>query len=390
MTPVTSLCLDHDHDEASNGALTEMAWAVPQSTIQEINAAGRILTGDVQADWPPEQWEHWLEAYVVLNHWRAAHSYPLNIFQNNIRKSARRLDDTALIAQRIKRLLSIRSKLQRFPKMKLSQMQDIGGCRAVLGTVTEVHQLTEYYEKESRIKHPGAAKDDYISYPKKSGYRGIHFIYRYFSDKGHTQVYNNLKIEMQIRSQFQHAWATAVETVGTFVGQALKSSVGDEEWQRFFALMSSAIALREHTPVVPGTPEHNEELRWEISRLADSLNVQARLQAYGNALRSVRQREEKAYYYLLQLDIKTSELTVTGFKLNEVAEAEGRYQEVEKAMQDNPATDAVLVSVDSLSSLERAYPNYFADTRMFVQLLEQELSGRKKRIQVPALNVSHP
>jgi hypothetical protein len=41
-------------------------------------------------------------------------------------------------------------------------------------------------------------------------------------------IYNDLKIEMQLRSQYQHAWATAVETVGTFIGQALKSSIGPE------------------------------------------------------------------------------------------------------------------------------------------------------------------
>jgi len=59
---------------------------------------------------------------------------------------------------------------------------------------------------------------------------------------------------MQIRSQLQHAWATAVETVGTFLQQALKSSQGDEGWQRFFALMGNAMAMRERRPPVPNTP----------------------------------------------------------------------------------------------------------------------------------------
>ena len=88
--------------------------------------------------------------------------------------------------------------------------------------------------------------DDYISAPKASGYRGVHLMYRYKSDKKKT-IYNDLKIEMQIRSRYQHAWATAVETVGIFVGQALKTSMGDDRWLRFFALMGSAIAIREKT-----------------------------------------------------------------------------------------------------------------------------------------------
>jgi ppGpp synthetase/RelA/SpoT-type nucleotidyltranferase len=386
MIAVHSSCLDYDDDEACDRALEEVAWAIPKNSIQEINEAGRVLAALPGPN--GEGWNRWLAAYDVLNQWRAAHSYPLNIFQNNLRKSARKLDSHALIAQRIKRLFSVRHKLVAHEKMKLSQMQDIGGCRAVLADVSTVRRLAMYYEKDNRMKHPRSAKDDYIASPKPSGYRGVHLIYRYFSDKGHTQVYNGLKIEMQLRSQFQHAWATAVETVGTFVGQALKSSIGDEEWKRFFALMGSAIAMREEAPIVRDTPTRQSELRHELAELAGFLNVQARLQAYGDALRAVRQREEKANYYLLELDITTSELTVTGFLMNEVEEAESRYKEVEKSVQDNQFKDAVLVSVDSLSSLERAYPNYFADTRMFVQLLTQELSGRPKRIQVPALDIS--
>jgi len=46
----------------------------------------------------------------------------------------------------------------------------------------------------------------------------------------------------------------------------------------------------------------------------------------------------------------------------------------------HPGTDAVLVSVDSIAALQRAYPNYFADTRVFVALLKQALSGHQRRI----------
>ncbi len=60
---------------------------------------------------------------------------------------------------------------------------------------------------------------------------GCYLIYRYFSDR--QTKYNTLKVELQLRSQLQHAWAAAVETVGAFVQQALKSSLGEEEWLRF-------------------------------------------------------------------------------------------------------------------------------------------------------------
>lgn len=363
-----------------------MVWAVPESTIQQINAAGKILAAPSDHD---VRFDDWLDAYDVLNNWRAAHSYPLNTFQNNLRHSARRIDPEALIAQRIKRLASIKNKLRNHPKMKLSQMQDIAGCRSVLVDVEQVRQLSAHYEKKSRMKHQLAAKDNYIDEQKGSGYRGVHLIYRYFSNKDKTRIYNNMKIEMQLRSQFQHAWATGVETVGTFVGQALKSSVGDAEWRRFFALMGSAIAMREKSPIVPNTPALASELPAELRHLACLLNVQARLEAYGHALQSVRhiasrpaqKRHPQLLYYLLYLNITDKKLMITGYSSNHAAEED--YVRVEKQARNSPHLDAVLVSVDSLSSLQRAYPNYFADTRVFVELLSQELSGQQGLVQVP-------
>ncbi|HJW80154.1 MAG: RelA/SpoT domain-containing protein [Microvirga sp.] len=259
------------------------------------------------------------------------------------------------------------------------------GCRAVVSTAPNVNSLSNYYQKVSAIKHELASEDDYIASPQKTGYRGVHLVYRYFSDKQATSIYNGLKIEMQLRSQYQHAWATAVETVGTFVQEALKSSMGSEEWLRFFALMGSAIALREGTPLVPDTPTTRNELIRDLAHYTGQLNVVRRLQAYGDALKRIEGDTQNAHYYLLQLDPGARQLLVTGFKANEAEEAQDRYTEAERQCKDKPGTDAVLVSVESVAALPRAYPNYFADTRVFVTLLLQALSGVQRRIQTKAL-----
>jgi hypothetical protein len=119
--------------------------------------------------------------------------------------------------------------------MKLSRIQDIGGCRVVVSSVLEVDELVEYYKRTSRIKHELVREDAYILEPPPSGYRGVHLVYKYISDRRTT--WNGLRIEIQLRSGLQHAWATAVETVGTFTQQALKSSQGGADWLRFFALI---------------------------------------------------------------------------------------------------------------------------------------------------------
>jgi hypothetical protein len=366
-----------------------MTWAEPENDRETINAAGRALVKANSADWESwsdADWSAYHACLAVINNWRGSHAYPLNTFQMNLRNTARRFEENPLIAQRIKRLFSIGHKLERFPTMKLSQMQDLGGCRAILGNVSNVNQVAEYYVKQSAIKHSLASVDNYISDPKPSGYRGIHLVYRYFSDKN-KYMYNGMKIEMQLRSKYQHAWATAVETVGMFSGQALKSSLGSEDWQRFFSLMGSVIALREGTALVPDTPMDGRELISELSRYASRLKVEERLKGYSKALHAISNAPKDAYYYLLQLDPQSGVLNVNGFKFSDGADAESQYAEAEKSVQQKPGTDAVLVSVDDVSTLWKAYPNYFADTRMFVELMNQAITGRSRRIRIGELKM---
>ena len=368
---------------ANSAVVGDMAWAVPEFPTPRVNAAGRAVAryfavendneiSEREVDEIPVHW-------AVVNNWRQAHNFPLNTFQMNLRNTATRIDgDNALIAQRIKRMVSIASKLVRFPTMNLTQMQDIGGCRAVVSSVDKVNEIVRHYRTKSRSKHRPGPVDDYITNPKASGYRGVHLMYRYQSDVKKTE-YNGLKIEIQIRSRFQHAWATAVETVGLFTGHALKSSVGDARWLRFFALMGTVIARRENTPSIPGTPLRKKELVREVSQLAGQLDVVTRLNGYANALKYMENDIEDAHWYLLQLNPSVGELVISGFKKNEMQEAERRYSEAELAGKARK-TDAVLVAVDSLADLPRAYPNYYADTNVFLELLAQARSGRMKRI----------
>ena len=57
-------------------------------------------------------------------------------------------------------------------------------------------------------------------------------------------------------------------------------------------------------------------------------------------------------------------------------DAQRAYLEVEKQLQGS-ASDAVLVSVDSVAALQKAYPNYFLDTRVFIALVRDVLDRRR-------------
>ena len=350
-----------------------MEWATLQYSKKAVNRAGQALAGENDE-------VDFLDALNVISNWRACHNFPLNTFQVGLRRYASRIDPNCIVAQRIKRLSSIALKLERFPNMTLSQMQDIAGCRAIIARTTHVRKLVRAY-KNSSLKHVLVMEDDYIRSPKESGYRGVHLVWKYNSDK--RSEYNNLKIEMQLRSQIQHIWATAVETVGTFTQQALKSSRGEADWLRFFALMGSVFADAENTPSVPSTPT-GAELLAEVKALATKLDVQAQLDTFGSAVQVIEGREDrKDHYYLLELDLRYKKVNVSAFSAAESEAAETAYLEAEKRLSRDIGAQAVLVSVDTVASLRRAYPNYFLDTRNFVSLLNGALAGRKLKAPRP-------
>jgi Uncharacterized protein conserved in bacteria len=198
--------------------ICNMDWITPEYDRAEVNAAAKVLLKNHSLSDEEHQW-----ASDIVNNWRYAHNYPLNTFKVTLRSYAKKASPNAIVAERRKRLESILFKLDREPKMQLSQMQDIAGCRAIVDSKAGVYRLLEIYKK-SNLKHKLHRVRDYIHNPKASGYRGVHMIYKYNSDK--IKTWNNLKVELQIRTQLQHVWATAVETVGAFTRQALKSSMG--------------------------------------------------------------------------------------------------------------------------------------------------------------------
>lgn len=359
--------------------VVHMAWVKPQYPKGRIDWAGGILIQDVPS-WAEES----LMAQEIVNNWRSAHSYPLHAIKMTLKSRARKIDAEAIVAQRLKRLESIKFKLRISREAghhsQLSQMQDIGGCRAVLSSVTQAKELVEVFAEANRkAPHRGPQYSktfDYIAKPKPNGYRNVHLVYKYRTESPEHVCYNGQRIEIQIRSALQHAWATAVETYSTFAGEALKSNIGSPDWIRFFALMGSALAMREDCPLVPNTPTDKAALTIELSELNRILQVEQVLAGWNTVQRIVGEHlvtDEKqardlreADFYLLMLDPNAGSISIETFTKKQLTEANAKYAAIER---DQPHLQAVLVSVDSLDALRFAYPNYYLDTSAFIDAL---------------------
>jgi hypothetical protein len=254
--------------------------------------------------------------------------------------------------------------------MKMAQIQDIGGCRAIMRDIVEVDSLVNIYKHQSSgIKHKLSKEQDYIMNPKKSGYRGVHLIYKYRSDK--SKDFEDMRVEIQIRTLTQHSWATAVEIVGTFINQSLKSSQGEVDWLRFFALMSSAMAIVEGKPTVPNTPTTLRELREEIKSLSEKLNVEKQLTTFRNSIEVLggEKAASNAHYFLLELDAAAGRMFIKPYAQTQLATASADYHTLEKRIA-NDNKNAVLVTAESIEALRLTYPNYYLDADLFLEQLK--------------------
>ncbi|HEV3154721.1 MAG TPA: RelA/SpoT domain-containing protein [Candidatus Baltobacteraceae bacterium] len=349
-----------------------MPYTTPKYDRVFVNKAGDRLRRSVADD----------DDLGIINNWRAAHAFPLVTFRVTLASRAKAVDSKVIISQRLKRLSSIALKLNRFRNLRLWDIQDIGGCRAVLSSERRARRLFETYCKSGdTLKHVLLWHKNYVDDPKDSGYRGFHLIYGY---RGKNPQYDDLRIEIQIRSKLQHAWATAVETVDIFTGQALKSSVGKPEWDDFFRLMASFIARRERKACVPNTPQSLTELRSRIAERAASLNVVDRMRHFRQIAEQFDTEQIQRItgkhpgYFLLQVRPTERLIRITAFRDKDLTLAEQQYLDTERdILTEKSDADAVLVKVDKFINLRKAYPNYYGDTDFFLSIVRDAIGDIK-------------
>ncbi|QBQ54049.1 RelA/SpoT domain-containing protein [Nitrosococcus wardiae] len=347
---------------------------------KEIIKAGEMFLSDNIFD----DIDKFNKAMDVLSYWRFQHEYPLEKALSILKEEAGNRDKAAIFAKRLKRYVSIVAKLRRFPKMKLKNMQDIGGCRAIVSNTKKLYQIVRELRRRPEFRNQlGKIRyKDYIKKPKDDGYRGYHLIGSFEDQRGDHKL-----IEIQLRTTIQHDWATALEIVDLFTGQALKSSQGEQDWKDFFKLVSEHFALMDEIHLF-NTKKYEEQLnaykskiekktkfaetRFEIQAYESSLDVVKNLEAFAHSLKAadehISQRKVEGYV-LLKVDTRKAEVSSTLFDDTENEEAEKMYLEYEKETAENKDIVVALVSTTAVGGIKEAYPNYFADSTDFLKYL---------------------
>lgn len=321
---------------------------------KQVQRAGEQL---ILSNIDTEQPEIYKESMDILSNWRAGHINSLNIASKNLQSACDKFDRRSIIVTRLKRTPSIIGKLKRFDKMKLRNMQDIAGCRAIVTKSKHINKI-----KRELHKHNDFRTYDYIKNPKPDGYRGVHLIGKFYDEVNNIDY----PVEIQLRSKIQHTWATAVEIVDLFTNQSIKTNNGNRKWMRFFQCVSSKFSDIENY-----TNETGLKTTKEIIQLSRKLDIYKKFDAFANSVKLIEKKLKvnAGDYNLIVVDFEINQVTVRQYPSSDFNKAATDYLYLEKKSTRTGKSVVALVSSISISNLREAYPNYFADSAKFISYL---------------------
>jgi putative GTP pyrophosphokinase len=215
-------------------SLPSMSFAAGYSR-SAINRAGASLRNFWVGDQPPT--DEVVAAFVTMIAFRETFQEPLRKTAIGLRSMVKsecpalRIPGAHIpVVQRLKRREQILRKLARFPDSQLSNMGDIGGCRAVLQTREEVEGVLRRIRRNWQVH--GRIRDTRDE-PTDTGYRALHVIV----------VRDGRRVEIQLRTPHEHEWAVAVERTGMRLGYGLKEGEGPADLLEYFRLAGQGLYL---------------------------------------------------------------------------------------------------------------------------------------------------
>jgi hypothetical protein len=222
--------------------------------------------------------------------------------------------------------------------MGMLTMQDIAGCRAIVGSVKQIRNIVQEFEKDSSFEIINF--DDYIDNPRETGYSSFHLIVR--------PVNSDRVVEIQLRTRKHHYWATFVEITDLLYGIKLKEGQEHPDLFNFHKILSKE---KENITLEDKSTLNSIERKLDIISKISSLFNSNYLSALKRWIESQPEKDSK--YLIMELDDKLSP-SFTFYR--SFIEAENDY--FIKFTKTEP--NMVLIHIDNvdIDKLELAYSNY--------------------------------
>lgn len=344
----------------------------------KIDKAGAALSKNIYKD----EYE-FIELEYLFDDYRKSHLQPLTETTLELQHWLTGFGSSYYIAQRLKRKPQIVRKLNRL-HVRLTQLQDIGGCRIIVDNNKDVDRLHQYIIEKAKGQHVIELfrTTDYREKGRDdTGYRALHLILNCAGKK----------LELQIRSKIQHYWAESIERTSVIYGYYLKEKEGDESVIQYFKKLSDVFfemeAGREPSSVQKLEIDRLRHTAEEIIRLSDRNKV---FDSYVNediikTLTSIETSKNGQFNnWIIVFDWNTGSFVSWDIVNRDPDEAIKAYVEHEKQFNTFDGYEVVMIGSSDVATVRQTHSHYFGidGYENILENLEESVLGFSKRMNI--------
>lgn len=327
--------------------------------------------------------EDLIELEDVFNGFRKAHLQPLTETTLELQRWLTDYKTKYYIAQRLKRKPQIIRKLGRL-SVRLTQLQDIGGCRIIVEKNADVDRLLKFLN-EKLASHKNIVVDRITDYREKgrdvTGYRAVHVL----------MTRHGQKLELQIRSRIQHYWAESIERTSVIYGYHLKELEGDAAVIGYFKALSDAFyeieAGREPSPQQKLEVDRLRSISENVISVSDKGRV---FDSYVNEdiIKTLTEKESRSKpginNWIIVFDWNTGAFVswdIVGKSPDEAVDAYVRY---ERNFPVESNYEVVLIGSSEVATVRKTHSHYFGIESYdnILESLDQSIIGFSRKMDI--------
>lgn len=319
----------------------------------KIDKSGRLLS-DPNADYD----ETMLELDLIFDEYRKSHLDPLTRLTLELQSWLQGHHEDYYIAQRLKRKPQILRKLRRF-SVRLTQLQDIGGCRVIVNKNSDVNKI--FYFIMDRLEASNFVKvirkTDYRERGRDdTGYRALHVILEI----------SGCMLELQLRSKIQHYWSESIERTSVLYGKRLKEKEGDSLVIEYFKKFSDALHELEASNAITSRTEIDLQEARELAEatIHASTNGKA-ISGYVNesvikSMTSAEQGNASGFNnWILVFDWSDGNFVTWEMVSRNPDEAVDAYLRYESEFTEDDFKEVVMIGSPKISTVQHTHSHYF-------------------------------
>lgn len=351
---------------------------MPLPSKTKIDRAGLALAKNKYRDD-----EEYFELEEVFDEYRKAHLQPLSETTLELQHLLTNYGAQYYIAQRLKRKPQIIRKLNRL-SVRLTQLQDIGGCRIIVQKNADVDRIHKYLVEKVKSQSVFTIDrtTDYRELGRDdTGYRSLHVLLK----RG------GVHLELQIRSRIQHYWSESIERTSVIYGYHLKESEGDKQVIGYFKNLSDVFYD------IEAGREPTLEKRLKVDALRDTCEniIQQSdrhkvFDSYVNEdiIRTLTEKESKnpagLNNWILVFDWNAGAFVSWDIVSRNPSDAVETYIEYERMFPVESGYEVVLVGSSEVATVRQTHSHYFGieSYENILENLDTSIVGFSRKIDI--------